>query len=361
MLAGDRIVSLDAAPTGFHPDGHSDDGAGAAVTPTGGQGGDTAAEVVVDGAGATLLPGLIDAHVHLQGEQDLRALARAGVTTACDMATWPVELVTSLRQLEHVTDVRSAGTPAIGDAGPHSRMPGFPAEGVVMTPAAAREFVRRRVDEGVDYVKVVVEAPGRGGPGEEAVAALVEAAHGHGRRVVAHAAAYGAVELALAAGADVVTHAPVDRPLDAALVARMVAAGTVSVPTLTMMVGTVRALAQPGADYAHARESVTALHRAGVPIVAGTDANSAPGAPVSVPHGSSLHDELELLVEAGLSPTEALRRATSAAAEAFGLADRGAVEPGRRADQVLVGGDPTSDVSVTRDVRGVWIAGTRTS
>ncbi len=66
-------------------------------------------------------------------------------------------------------------------------------------------------------------------------------------------------------------------------------------------------------------------------------------------------------MEAGLSPTEALRSATSAAAEAFGLADRGVVEPGRRADLVLVGGDPTSDVSVTRDVRGVWIAGTRTS
>jgi imidazolonepropionase-like amidohydrolase len=168
------------------------------------------------------------------------------------------------------------------------------------------------------------------------------------------------VDLALTAGADIVTHVPIDRAIDESLVARMIEAATVSVPTLTMMAGTAQALARPGLDYANARESVAALHRAGVQVVAGTDANSSPGAPFSVPHGTSLHDELGLLVEAGLSPTGALRSATSGAAAAFGLSDRGVVEPGRRADLLLVDG-PTSDIAAVRDIRDVWIDGVRTT
>lgn len=63
-------------------------------------------------------------------------------------------------------------------------------------------------------------------------------------------------------------------------------------------------------DYGHARASVAALHRAGVAVLAGTDSNATPGVPFTPPHGSSLHHELELLVDAGLPPLHALRAAT---------------------------------------------------
>ena len=76
-------------------------------------------------------------------------------------------------------------------------------------------------------------------------------------------------------------------------------------------------------------------------------------------HGSALHDELSRLVEAGLSPLEALRAATSVAAEVFGLDDRGVIAPGGRADLVLVDGDPTRDISAIRRICAVWIAGRR--
>ena len=66
---------------------------------------------------------------------------------------------------------------------------------------------------------------------------------------------------------------------------------------------------------------------------------------------------MELFVDAGLSPTEALRTATSNVAEAFGLSDRGRIQPGFRADLVLVRGDPTEDITVTRDISRVWKAG----
>jgi imidazolonepropionase-like amidohydrolase len=94
--------------------------------------------------------------------------------------------------------------------------------------------------------------------------------------------------------------------------------------------------------------------RSGVPLLAGTDAPS-PGAT----YGASAHGELELLVGAGLTPVQALTAATSAAAKAFRLSDRGRVERGRRGDLVLVEGDPTRDVLATRRIVGVWKKGVR--
>ena len=78
---------------------------------------------------------------------------------------------------------------------------------------------------------------------------------------------------------------------------------------------------------------------------------------MSVPHGKALHEELGLLIEAGLTPVEALRSATVLPASYFGLTDRGEILPGRRADLVLVEGDPTQDIAATRAIRGVWVAG----
>ena len=99
---------------------------------------------------------------------------------------------------------------------------------------------------------------------------------------------------------------------------------------------------------------VGALHAAGVPILAGSDAPN-PG----TTHGASIHRELELLVRAGLTPVEALRAATAAAADAFDLGDRGRIAAGLKADLVLVRGDATADVLATRDIAAIWKDGTR--
>jgi hypothetical protein len=99
----------------------------------------------------------------------------------------------------------------------------------------------------------------------------------------------------------------------------------------------------------HAMESVRRLHAAGVPILAGSDAVN-PG----TAHGATLHGELALLVEAGLSPAAALSAATAVPARSFGLADRGRIAAGLRADLVLVEGDPTQDITATRAIAGIW-------
>jgi imidazolonepropionase-like amidohydrolase len=89
-----------------------------------------------------------------------------------------------------------------------------------------------------------------------------------------------------------------------------------------------------------------------VPILAGTDAPN-PG----TAHGVSIHREMELLVEAGLTPQQALAAATSVPARAFRLDDRGRIAPGLRADLVLAGGDPLKDITETRNIVRIWKGG----
>jgi hypothetical protein len=107
-------------------------------------------------------------------------------------------------------------------------------------------------------------------------------------------------------------------------------------------------------DMATALTTVKRLHDAGVPILAGSDAPN-PG----TAHGVSMHRELELLAEAGLTPLNALAAATSVPARVFSLGDRGRIAPGLRADLVLVEGDPTTDIIATRSIVAIWKGGRR--
>jgi imidazolonepropionase-like amidohydrolase len=345
-------------------DGHELRGPTTVVIEGGFVGRDSAGARVVDAGGTTLLPGLIDAHVHLLNEEHLQQLAAFGVTTSLDMGAWPPSMVDSLRNRTGMADIRSAGIPATVAGSAHSHLPGYPAEELVDGPAGAARFVTDRIAEGADYIKLIADIPG---PDQETLDALVATSQERGKRTVAHAVSMAALDMALRAGVDMVTHVPLDRRLTESTAARLLAQKCVSIPTLTMMKGiadrsAAAAASQPkgvaaGPNYEAARGSVAELHRAGVPILAGTDANAGPGIPFSPRHGESLHEELELLIEAGLSTVEALRAATVLPAQYFGLHDRGVIEPGRRADLVLIDGDPIADIRATRLIRRVWCGG----
>ncbi len=330
--------------------------AGATVVIDGGTiGTDAAGAHVIDGHGAVLLPGLIDAHVHLDGPGRLTTLASYGVTTAVDMASVPEETA-QLRGLAGQTDIRSAGIPAIAPGSLHSHFPGIGQRGLVSGATEAKSFVADRIAEGSDFIKIVVGSP-FADHDQATIDALVAAAHEQGKLVVVHASNTDAVRKAQHAGADILTHAPLDQVLAAAVAADLAAAGRIVVPTLTMMAAIVAGLAPPGADYANARASVAVLSETGVPVLAGTDANDSAGTPARVPHGESLHRELELLVDAGLSTRDALLAATARPARYFGLTDRGAIEPGLRADLILIEADPLADITGTRAISRIWCGG----
>ncbi|KAI0596042.1 hydrolase [Biscogniauxia sp. FL1348] len=324
---------------------------------------------VIDGTGCTLLPGLIDCHVHMRDEAQLASCARFGVTAVCDMGYTPAAQQAALRAAARrgPTHWLGAGLPAYAARSRHGRL--FRLLGVgdehAVAPASgsAPEFVADRVRaDAADYIKVIADEPGLA---QETLDALAGAARGHGLRSVAHAAHHAAFARALRAGFDVLTHVPMDRAVGADLAARLAAAGAVAVPTLAMSEALAASwlLAWPmrgGRQFAPAAASVAALRAAGVPVLAGTDANNSGALLAGVPAGRALHRELELLVaQGGLSPLEALRAATGLPARYFprGLGDRGRVGVGRRADLVLVQGNPAEDITATRRLRRVWSAG----
>lgn len=174
---------------------------------------------------------------------------------------------------------------------------------------------------------------------------------------ICHAASLAAFGRALLAKADVITHVPTDKSLDQVIIDTMILQHTIAVPTLTMMESVVNNLKIPQLRYGHARESVAYMYMAGVPILAGSDSNTQPGAPASIKHGESLRDELKLLVDADLSNSDALRATTVLPAKHFGLHDRGEIAVGKRADLVLPRDDPLVNIRATRSIQRVWIKG----
>jgi imidazolonepropionase-like amidohydrolase len=342
---------------------------------------------VVDGTGKTLLPGLFDAHTHLgvvYGEQFLRDALRFGVTTELEMggSAASVDLrrkrtaAGPLDAADHLT----AATPITVPRGHPTQMDGPPIP--TLAPGEdVQAFVDARIAEGADYIKVVYDH-GFATFTRQQLEDVIAAAHRRNRLAVVHVLTQREAREAIAAGADGLVHVFADAPPDpdfAELAARHcifvvptlsvleVVAGESATPwwrddaRLTPYVTpAIRASLErkmpPGlganVKLAHALAAVGALHRAGVPILAGSDAPS-PG----LAHGLSLHRELELLVLSGLTPLEALVAATSAPARTFALHDRGRIAPGRRADLVLVNGDPTADIRATRDIVGVWKLG----
>lgn len=322
----------------------------------------TAKGEVVEGLGRTLLPGLIDTHVHLRGRSEMEAATRAGVTTVVDLGTHPDQLVDQLRAQEGVCDLLSAGSAASAPGSTQISYMGFPSESGVSEPDDAERYLAWRTAAGSDLIKIIIEDPDSTDVpalSPDTLAAVVAAAHERNLLTVAHVVTAGAFTRGLDAGVDVLTHAPIDQPLPEQTVRRMVDARTIASPTLVMMRGVTQARFGDHAEEAFASsvESVRRMHAAGVPIMAGTDANATPGSPSPIPHGSSLHDELQLLCEAGLSATEALISATSGAAAALRLDDRGTIAAGQRADLLLTDGKASDLLSAARTPCGVWVAG----
>jgi imidazolonepropionase-like amidohydrolase len=117
------------------------------------------------------------------------------------------------------------------------------------------------------------------------------------------------------------------------------------------------ALSLPGSNYSNAQKSAQILYKAGVKTLAGTDSYVNEEIGLIISFGIGLHDELGYLVDAGLTPLEALNAATSLPARLHSLPDRGAIAPGLRADLLLISGNPLINISNTKNIMRVWTAG----
>jgi imidazolonepropionase-like amidohydrolase len=400
-----RAVRVFDAPAAALRDGFSDvvvrDGRIAAIAAPG-----VAAPglVEIDGRGGTLLPGLVDVHTHPGATSDppgtvtlpdvadnLAAFLYAGVTTALDLGGMSPE---GFRERERVAKGERLG-PRLYVAGPIFTAPGgHPAEVLreslpwylrwyvvsratreVATPADARAAVAALLPERPDVLKIAVDAGTGAVPclGPETIAAITTAGRSAGLRSIIHVGSSAEAIAAVRGGADALAHAPWRDELSEEALAALAVARVPVVVTLTVwdMIEAPRtdflpiereigrpellaAFGQPaqGLDpafvrlvrdtHAARRRNVAKLRAAGIRVLAGSDACNAANLP-----GAGLHVELAKLVEAGLTPGEALRAATAENARflAGDAADFGTIAVGQRADLVLVAGDPTARIT----------------
>jgi len=348
---------------------------------------------VVDGDGRTLMPGLIDSHTH--SYQHLELPLVFGVTSELDMFT-AVPLVQEMNgrmargENKERPDIISAGILATVPGG-HGTEYGMPIP-TLTKPEEAQPWVDARIAEGSHFIKIVME-PGRAAHptptlDRATVKALVAAAHKRGKLAVVHISNQADARAALADGADGLVHLFDGESISEADLKSFVKLAhdrkAFVIPTFSVLESVsglkekdvledkqmmallthdqVVPLNSPyGKKEAAQRLNATkalvaALRTAGVPVLAGTDAGNG-----GTQAGASLHHELLSLTQAGMSPLEALRSATSVPAKAFRLSDRGVIAKGAKADLVLVDGDPSQDIKASRNIVEVWKDGATVS
>lgn len=391
-----------------------------------GPGLEAAGAAEVDGRRGTLLPGLIDLHTHTgassappwkvtipRPEDSYEAFLYAGVTTVLDLGGITPDV---FRARDRIRD-GGALAPHLYAAGPMLTGPDSHPVGLlriavpwwlrwyviprfsrqIATSAEAKATVDALLPYHPDVVKIAVDRVPLDSPriARETIAAIVEEAHAHGLRAVAHVGRSVDVIDAVSGGVDALAHVVYPEVISDEAVALVAARHVPVIATVSVFDAQERFVAEPPAPYSrlerevagdeviaslrpvppsfdrsridpvirslvagHAarRSNVAKLRAAGVTVLVGSDSPN-------IGHfaGASLHVEIRALVESGMTPGDVLRAATweNARFLAGESADFGEIAPGKRADLLLVGGDPLSDPGVLDDIRMVVLEGRR--
>ena len=356
---------------------------------------------LIDLSSKTVLPGLIDSHVHLSSDRGGEQALLADIRDDDPLHSYEAQLNGMKTLRAGFTTVRNLGDdkgvtmalreavkrgwvqgPRIVDAAQSISTTGGHMDGrgslndalIAHLPdpenlcdsvESCRKVVRRQIDRGADVIKFATTGGVNSGTGlatrmfEDEAKALVDTAHAYGRKVAVHAHGADGIKLALRAGADSIEHGTV---MDDEIVRLMKAKGTYYVPTLSTVNGYIERLAKDPNAYTGAvkqqiewrigitGQSLAKAYPGGVKIAYGTDAGVSK-------HGRNA-DEFELLVKFGMPPVEALKAATVNAADLLGLRQEiGTIEPGKSADIIAVTGDPLQDVTVLKKVEFVMARG----
>jgi imidazolonepropionase-like amidohydrolase len=314
---------------------------------------DPAAQVI-DASGQTLMPALSNAHVHAWSPETLKEAADAGVLNVMDMHGIE-RFQQMLRQLNDSTGYATyyiAGAAATAPEG-HGTQFGFPTP-TLSTPEEAPQFIADRVAANVDYVKIIVE-PWKKTLSSETVEALIREAHKAKKLAVVHVSRLEDAMMVLGHDADALVHIWWDKEISKNQLEQLKTREFFVIPTLLTTLKAFETMEMEADQFmskAQLLSQIKILFDAGVPILAGTDPPN-----LGINYGTDLYQEMELLSEAGLSPIEVLKTATSNVATAFGIDNKGFVRPGYKADLILLERNPLENITNISSISQVWKGG----
>jgi len=345
----------------------------------------------IDATGKTIIPGLINAHGHVNDASQLGVYLRDGITTVLSLGG---DKEFALR--EQSTKAHPGTVPHLYVAGPIQDSTAIPGAVAVTTPDQARKSVDELIRNKPDIIKLRVDdfLGARPKMSPEVYQAVIDEAHKNGFRTAVHVVLLDDAKGVLRAGVDYIAHSVRDREVDEEFIGLMKKRHVFYCPTLTREVAVFTYAETPSffsdpfflkeADPAEiakmndpkhqetvrndkaaawykehlpvAMRNLKLLSDAGIPIAMGTDSGGGPGRF----QGYFEHLELEYETKAGLTPMQALVSATSTPAKLLNISkEAGTLEKGKWADFVVLTANPIDDIRNTRTIESVWIGGVR--
>lgn len=284
----------------------------------------------IDNCNFFIMPGLTDAHTHITSEKQIEQMLKSGITSTYDVAA-SKKIAKSLNQFKMKTSITTVMPEVLN----------------------GKLRVENLIKKGADYIKVMVDMPAIMGGSKIKKGVLqdmVNCAHKNNLKIAAHVTTVDAVKQAVEAGVDILIHVPIGERFPEELAKEIANKNIAVIPTLAMLksFANSKLYGFKKRDYQDAENAVKLLNSYGVPILVGTDANSSFFVP-HIKHGSSVYNEMELLVKAGLTPIEVLQGATTKTAEAFNIKENDII--------TLVEGRPDKNITDTKKIRQIWING----
>ena len=307
---------------------------------------------VIDGRGSTIVPPLVNAHVHIWTPGDLKESLQHGIFAQLDMHTTD-ELANHLRQFNDSLLYASYYSSNAGATVPggHGTQYGIVVPTINDTVSAAA-FVQARVDAHADYIKILKE-PAMATLSAEQTLAIIAEAHQHNKKAVAHVShCQNALEL-MQQGVDGFAHIWYDTAATAKQLALMQTAGVFVIPTLCVIQKAIRMGEKQGwretmPSFKDVLKEVNRAYRQGIPILCGTDAPN-----FQMNYTDQLFEEMLLLSEAGLSNEDVIRAATISVYQALNLKEFGVLEEGSAASFLIVEGNPMNNISDIKNPKRV--------